>query len=398
LKNVTVSVRTPGRDFGWYDKGWEESFAIEVGFPLPIVREMIAEKRCDIAIGSLGFLFHGEEKQSQTDVVFVELSPPDDHGFCSFGASVWTKKSEIRVAKIAIAEVYDRLIRTYGENYIHVSEIDYFVKHTGGDRSSISGGSSGSRDLLGRKEIRPGEIEKAIAKHVSDLIRDGDTIQIGIGAITEWCAVLGTFDGKNDLGWHSEATPRGIIKLIREGVFTGKHKTMHRGKAVATACGGGTSEDYAFVHMNPFFELYPAEHVLDIKVIAAHDNMIAINSAISIDLTGQISAESIGDRIISAAGGQTAFAVGSFLSRGGRFVTVLASTAGNGQYSRIVPELGAGTIITIPRVLSDYVVTEYGVAKLRGKTQRQRAVELINIAHPAFREGLEAEARRLFWP
>lgn len=392
LKDVTVSVRTPGRDFGWYDPGWEQFVNLEVGFGLPIVRDIMAEKRCDIPIGSLGFIFHGAEDQKQTDVVLVEVSPPDHNGYCSFGASVWTKNSEISAAKITLAEVNDKLIRTYGENYIHVSEIDHFVKHT------HSGRTPGSTDLLGRKQVKAGEAEKAIAKKVSTLIRDGDTLQIGVGAASEWCVLLGTFDGKNDLGWHSETTPRGILKLVRQGVFTGKHKTLNRGKAVATACGGGTPEDMKFAHMNPMLELYPAEYVLDVRVISAHDNMVTLNSAVCVDLTGQISAESVGERLISGSGGQTAFAIGSCLSKGGRFISVLQSTAGGGKHSRIVPRLPEGTVITVPRILSDYVVTEYGVAKLKGKTQRQRAMALIDIAHEDFRAELEKEARRMYWP
>lgn len=392
LKDVTISVRTPGRDFGWYDPGWEKIVNIEVGFGLPIVRQIIAERRCDIPIGSLGFIFHGAEEQRRADVVLVEVSPPDHNGFCSFGASVWTKKSEIRAAKTALAEVNDKLIRTYGENYIHVSEIDYFVKHT------PSGRRPGSTDLLGRNQMEPGEIEKAIAANVATLMKDGDTFQIGVGAVSEWCVPLGTFDGRNDLGWHSETTPRGIIKLVREGVFTGKHKTLNRNKAVATACGGGTPEDMEYVNMNPLFELYPAEYILDVRVIAGHDNMVAINSAVCVDLTGQISAESIGERLISGSGGQTAFAIGACYSKGGRFISVLPSTAGGGKHSRIVPRLPEGTVITVPRILADCVVTEYGVARLKGKTQRQRAVALIDIAHPDFRKELEKEARRMYWP
>jgi len=392
LNDVTVSVRTPGRDFGWYDPGWEQFVNIEVGFGLPIVRKIIADKRCDIPIGSLGFIFHGGEDQKKTDVVLLEVSPPDHNGFCSFGASVWTKKSEIRSAKITLAEVNEKLIRTYGKNYIHVSEIDYFVKHT------PSGRIPGSTDLLGRKDQEPGEVENKIASNVATLIKDGDTFQIGVGAVSEWCVLLGTFNNRNDLGWHSETTPRGIIKLIREGVFNGKCKTLNQGKAVATACGGGSAEDMEFVNMNPLFELYPAEYVLDVRTIAAHDNMVAINSAVCVDLTGQISAESIGERLISGSGGQTAFAIGACLSKGGRFITVLQSTAGKGKYSRIVPRLQEGTVITVPRILADCVVTEYGVAMLKGKTQRQRALELTKIAYPDFREELEKEAKRMFWP
>lgn len=391
LRNVSISIRTPGRDFGWYDPGWEESFAIEIGFPLPIVREMVMEKRCDLGIGSLGFIFHEAERR-KADVVLVEVSPPDSHGYCSFGASLWAKKEEVRSAKLALAEVNSNLIRTYGDNFIHVSEIDYFVEHT------PSGRALGATDLLGRKAHEPSDAEKAIAGYVSTLIRNGDTIQIGVGATSEWCAVLNTFDHKHDLGWHSETTPRGIIKLIREGVFTGKYKTVHPGKAVATACGGGSQEDMDFVNMNPMFELYSADHVLDIKVISAHDNMVAINSAVGVDLTGQISAESVGPRMISATGGQAAFAIGTWLSRGGRNITVLTSTASGGKVSRIVPTLEQGTIITLPRILADFVVTEYGIARLRGKTQRERVFELISIAHPDFRKELERQAKLLYWP
>ena len=391
LRNVQISVRTPGRDFGWYDPGWEESFQIEIGYVLPIVRDAVAERRCDYAIGSLGFIYH-EKERGQADAVMVEVSPPDDQGFCSFGASLWNKKAEVKAAKIALAEVNENLIRTYGENFIHVSEIDYFVKHT------PSGRQPGSTDLLGRKAQEPGEVEKAVAGYVSTLLRDGDTIQIGVGSTSEWCVRLSTFDSKHALGWHSETTPLGVIKLIREGVFTGECKTIHTGKAVATACGGGTKEDMEWVNMNPLFELYPADYVLDVRVILAHDNMVSINSAVGVDLTGQIAAESIGTRMLSGTGGQLVFATGASLSKGGRAITVLPSTAAGGKISRIVPTLEQGTIVTVPRTLADFIVTEHGVARLKGTTWRERALELINVAHPDFRPELLKEAKRLYWP
>jgi len=393
VENVLLSLRTPGRDFGWYDPVFEMSFKIEVGFPLPIVRQIISERRCDLAIGGLGFIFH-EEERGPADVVMVELSTPDEHGYCSFGASVWTKKTEIRNAKIVLAEVNKNLIRTYGDNYIHVSEIDYFVEHT------PSGKQPGGTDLLGRRTAEASQEEKTIADYVGTLVRDGDTLQVGVGGTSEACCRLGTFESKNDLGWHSETTPRGIIPLIRKGIITGKHKTLNPGKAVATACGGGTKEDMDFVHMNPAFELHSAEYCLDVRVIAQHDNMVAINSAVSVDFAGQVAAESIGPRVISGAGGQTSFAIGSFLSRGGRSITVLTATAGSGdrRVSRITPLLAEGTIVTVPRTISDYVITEYGIAHLKGMTQRQRAEALIEIAHPDFRDGLTKEAQKLYWP
>jgi len=391
LEDVTVSVRTPGRDFGWYDPGWETSFKIEVGFPLPIVRDMIAERRCDLAIGSLGFIFH-EEERGPADAVMLEVSPPDAHGYCSFGASLWTKKTECKNAKRVLAEVNKNLLRTYGENYIHVSEIEYFVEHT------PSGRQPGSTDLLGRKQVEPGEAEKAIAGYVSTLIKDGDTLQVGVGATSEWCCVLGTFDDRVDLGWHSETTPRGIIPLIRKGVINSKKKTLNPGISIATACGGGSREDMEFINMNPVFELRSAEYCLDVRVIAQHDNMVTVNSAVSVDFAGQVAAESIGPRVISGAGGQTSFAIGSFFSKGGRFITVMTSTTGRGKVSRIAPMLAEGTIVTVPRTISDYVITEYGIAHIKGKTQRQRALELIGIAHPDFRSELKKEAEKLYWP
>jgi 4-hydroxybutyrate CoA-transferase len=393
VENVLLSLRTPGRDFGWYDPVFEMSFKIEVGFPLPIVRQIIAERRADLAIGGLGFIFT-EEDRGPADVVMVELSPPDEHGYCSFGASVWTKKSEIRRAKIAMAEVNKNLIRTYGDNFIHVDEIDHFVEHT------PSGKQPGGTDLLGRKNVEAGEAETKIAQNVAELVRDGDTLQVGVGSTSEWCCTLGTFESKKDLGWHSETTPRGIIPLIRKGIINGCRKTINTNKAVATACGGGTKEDMDFVNMNPAFELHSAEYCLDVRVIAAHDNMVAINSAVSVDFAGQIAAESIGPRVISGAGGQTSFAIGSFLSKGGRSITVLTSTAGSGdkKISRITPLLAEGTVVTVPRTISDYVVTEHGIAHIKGKTQRQRALDLIAISHPDFRADLKKEAEKLYWP
>jgi 4-hydroxybutyrate CoA-transferase len=182
-----------------------------------------------------------------------------------------------------------------------------------------------------------------------------------------------------------------------KGVITGKFKAVNPGKVVSTACGGGTKEEMDFINMNPIFELYGSDYVLDPTVIAAHDNMVAINAALVVDLTGQIAAESIGPTMVSGTGGQLAFAIGAALSKGGRNITVLPSTAREGKVSRIVPQLELGAVVTVPRNLADIVVTEHGIAQLKGKTQRQRAEELINIAHPDFRAGLRNEARRLFW-
>ncbi len=390
LKDVRIFVRTPSIDFGWYDPGWEDSFKVDISYVLPIVREMIAEHRCDFIPGGLLGMTSRCPVISDVDVLLIEVSPPNENGFCSFGASVWGKKTAIRSAKVTIAEVNRNLIRTYGDNFIHVSEIDYFVEHVSG------GGTPGATDLLGRKTWEPGKTEKTIAGYVGSIVEDGDTIQIGVGSTSEWVVQLGALDNKVDLGWHSEATPRGVIKLVREGVITGKRKHCNPGKVVAIAVGGGSKEDMDFVNNNPMFELYDADYVLDPRVISANDKVLAINSAISVDLSGQIAAESVGPVMISGPGGQLAFAIGAHLSKGGRFLTTLQSTARDGTISRIVPLLKEGTIVTVPRILADTVVTEYGIARLQGKSNRARAADLIAIAHPDFRAGLTQEAERLF--
>ena len=386
---IKVFVPAPGRDFAWYDPGWEETFQVEVAHVLPIVQDMIAEKRCDFLVGSIVWV-HKSDVCRQPDVLLTQLSPPDEHGYCSFGASVWNKKRAIREAKIVLAEINKNFIRTYGDNFIHVSEIDYFVEHT------PSGRMPGATDMLGRKTTGPGEREKKIAEYVSSLIKDGDCLEIGVGGTAEWLVNLGAFNDRQALGWHSENTVPGVVDLIWHGVMTGERKNIHTGKAVATACGGSSKEDMTFINRNPLFELYSSDYVLDPRVIAAHDNVVAINSCLQIDLTGQIAAESLGSRMISSTGGQLAFAIGAYLSKGGRSITVLTSTAQGGTVSRIVPSFEPATIVTVPRTLADIVVTEYGVAKLRGKTQRQRVEELIAIAHPDFRAELKKAAQELF--
>jgi 4-hydroxybutyrate CoA-transferase len=391
LKNLRILVPAPGRDFPWYEPGWEETFNITVGYILPMARKMIEEKRGDYLVS--GLLWAEDPAfREPVDVLLIQLSPPDSHGYCSFGASVWDKKKAVRAAKIVLAEVNENFIRTYGDNFIHVSEIDYFVMHT------PTGRTPGASDILGRKTRGPGDVERTIAQHVASLIKDGDTLEVGVGGTAEWILQLGVLEEKNDLGWHSENCPRGTATLIMKGVITGKRKTIHPYKALATACGGGTKEEMDFFNMNPVLELYGSDYILNPSVIGSHDNMVAINSALAVDLTGQIAAESLGPTMISGTGGQLAFAIGAYLSKGGRNITVLPSTAKEGSQSRIVPQLPPGTIVTVPRTLADIVITEYGIARLKGKTQRQRAEELIAIAHPDFRKELSREAKRLFWP
>ena len=391
LKDIRLLVPAPGRDFPWYEPGWDDTFQVSVGYILPVARNMIAERRGDYLISGLLWA-EDPGVREPVDVLLIQLSPPDEHGYCGFGASLWDKKRAVRAAKVVLAEVNENLIRTYGDNFIHVAEIDYFVKHT------PTGRLPGTTDILGRKTAGPGEVEKGIAQYTGSLIKDGDTLEVGVGGTAEWILQLGVLENKNGLGWHSENCPRGTATLIMKGVITGKKKTLNPNKALATACGGGTREEMDFFNMNPVLELYGSDYILDPKIIAAHDNMVAVNSALAVDLSGQIAAESLGPTMVSGTGGQLAFAIGANLSRGGHNIVALPSTARNGNASRIVPHFEPGTIITVPRTLADIVVTEHGIARLKGKTQRQRAEELIAIAHPDFRTELRKQAAKLFWP
>ena len=391
LKGVRVLAPSPTYDFGWYDEGWQEAFNVTIRIPTGTCQEAVDARRIDIDPGTL-IPFIDLDEIAAPDIVITEVSPPDDKGFCSFGSSLWAKKRQIERAKITIAEVNENLIRTYGDNYIHVSDIDDFVEHVSAGRTMKMG------SLAGRALKKPEPYLKDITKYVSELIKDGDTLQIGVGRTTEPLVELGLLDGKNDLGWHSEATPPGAISLVRRGVINGKRKTLHPGKVVVTSIGGSSREEIAWVNNNPIFWLVDVTYLEDIRVISAHDKMVAINNALMIDLTGQISAESVGMRQLSGAGGQIAFVFGAWLSKGGRSITVLPSTAKNGSVSRIVPVLPQGTIVTIQRNCADCIVTEYGIARLKGKTLRQRAEALIDIAHPDFRPELKKEARKRFWP
>ena len=391
IKGVKLFVPSPGYDFGWYDPGWEDSFDITIMMPTATCQEAVDARRVDINFGTIvPFYMSGETMEP--DVLLTEISPPDENGFCSFGQSLWNKKRHIRQAKLVIAEVNKNLIRTGGDNFIHVSEIDYFVEHI------TTGSIPGTGSLAGRAKRESEPYLKDIVGYLSPLIHDRDTIQIGIGRTTEPLVQLGLFDNKKDLGWHSEATPPGIISLIKNGVINGKYKTVNPERAVVTSLGGGTREEMEWANNNPLFWLVDVEYLEDIRVIAAHDNFVAINQALCIDLTGQIAADTLGDRIFSVAGGQIPFVIGASLSKGGRSVTVLPSTAIGGKTSRIVPTLPQGTAVTTLRNLAQYVVTEYGIVNLWGKSIRQRAEELISIAHPDFRDELKKEAQKLYWP
>ena len=315
------------------------------------------------------------------DVALIHVSPPDEHGFCSLGVEAGLVKTPSQVARHVIAEVNEQMPRTLGDSFIHISKIsraipvDYpLVEMSMGDSNELS---------------------MNIGRHVADLIEDGSTLQLGIGAIPN--AVLGYLESKRDLGIHTELFSDGVMNLVNRGVINNERKTLHPGKIVAGFI-IGTRSLYSFVDDNPIVELHPTEYVNDPFIIAQNDRMVSINSAIEVDLTGQVCADSIGPKLYSGVGGQVDFTYGASRSKGGRPVIALPSTAtlrDGSTISRIVPMLkhGAGVVTTRNHV--HYIATEFGTAALYGKTIRQRARALIEIAHPAFREQLERQAEEL---
>jgi 4-hydroxybutyrate CoA-transferase len=342
------------------------------------VRQAVQEGRADftpIFLSEIPILFR---REMPIDVALIQVSPPDEHGFCSFGVEVGVTKTAAEVARIVIAEVNPRMPRTLGDSFIHVSKIDHLVEV----------------DYY-LPEVRMGEpspIQQAIGKHIADLIEDGSTLQTGIGGIPD--AVLQYLGDKKNLGIHTELFSDGVIDLVNAGVINNEAKTFHPGKVIAGFV-LGTQRLYEFIHDNPVVELHPTEYTNDPFKIAQNDRMVSINSALEVDLTGQVCADSIGHKFYSGVGGQVDFVRGAARSKGGKPIIALPSTAKNDTMSRIVWQLKPGAGVVTSRNDVHYIVTEYGVAYLHGKTIRERAQSLIAIAHPKFREELEAKAREL---
>jgi len=312
------------------------------------------------------------------DVVLMSISTPDEHGFCSFGVEVGTTKPAAESARVIIAEVNRQMPRTLGDSFIHVSRLHHIVEVDYPIPEAPQGGSSEQHMLVGQ--------------HIAEMIPDGATLQMGIGSIPD--AVLRNLSNHKDLGVHTELFSDGVIDMVDTGVITCSKKSFHPGKIIAGFL-FGSKRLYDFVHNNPIIELHPTDYVNDPFNIAQNDNMVAINSAIQVDLTGQVCADSIGPRIYSGVGGQVDFIRGAARSKGGLPIIAFLSTAQKGSVSRIVPMLNEGAGVVTTRNDVHYVVSEYGVASLYGQTIRQRAKELINIAHPKFREELTAAGHKL---
>jgi len=323
------------------------------------------------------------------DVFLVPVSPPDAKGFCSFGPGVWMSQTCTRQAKFVIAEVQEDFIRTGGENFVHVDQIDLFVEgHPMAPGSGAVGPSA--------EEIS--QVEAICTLVAAELINDGDTLQMGVGTVS---ASLGHFlDFRNDLGVQTELITGGIADLVARGVVTGNRKTIHRGKVVGSALTAMPREELLMIHDNPVFELYDFGYTDDLRRLIQLDPFVAVNNALIVDLTGQVAAESFDHRPYTGVGGQTVFMLAGAYSPAGKSISVLPSSSvpssGGARVTRIVPALPPGTPVTVPRTYVDFVVTEYGVAELRGRSVPQRVRSLIEIAHPDFRDVLRDEARRLY--
>jgi len=386
LRNVEICQALTIGSADYVAPGMEQHLRVNSLFISANVRKAVHEGRADftpVLLSELPLLF--KNNHLPVDVALIHVSPPDEHGYCSFGVEVGLTKSPAESAKIIIAEVNPQMPRTLGDSFIHVSRLDHVVPVDYPIPEMAMVGESSS------------EVIQRIAQNMVDLIPDGATLQMGIGAIPD--ALLKFLKNKKDLGIHSELFSDGVIDLVEAGVLTGARKSIHHEKIVAGFI-IGTQKLYQWVHDNPLIELHPTEYVNDPFVIAQNDRMVAINSAIEVDLTGQVCADSIGTKLFSGVGGQLDFIYGASRSKGGVPVIALPSTAklaDGHEISRIATTLKPGAGVTTTRNHVHYVVTEFGVANLYGKSVRQRALALINIAHPQFREQLTREARALHY-
>lgn len=368
-------------DGGYLGEGMEEHFRFNGIFVGANNRKAVEEGRGDYT----PCFFHEFPKlfqnQLPVDVALIQVSRPDAQGFCSFGVSCDYTKPAAELAKVVIAEANDRMPYIGGDNLIHVSKLTHIVET--------------SVPILELPLPKIGETEKKLGEYVASLVEDGSTLQLGIGAIPD--AVLMFLKDKKDLGVHSEMFSDGLIDLVELGVVNGSRKSLHKGELVATFL-MGSQRLYDFVNNNPLVKMYPVNHVNHPCVVMQNHKMVSINSCIEVDLMGQVASESIGLKQFSGVGGQVDFVRGVSMAEGGKSIIATPSTAAGGKVSRIVPFLAHGAAVSTSRNDVDYIVTEYGIAPLKGLTLRQRALNLISVAHPDFREALMEEFHRRFSP
>jgi 4-hydroxybutyrate CoA-transferase len=434
---IDVRLSSPLVDPGWL--GRDMSAAVRLEFELFIgnLGRPAHDRRAGTYLPnlfSMQFKPHDERpaEDKPIDITFVNVTPPNSKGFVSFGPHQWNKRGYVRRARMAVAEVDRTLTRTYGDVYMHASEFDWFVEATPPPPDPVAlereldkmdeSKRDGVRAVIAEAGIdriwpiiqylqrmsvedlrvlvgiaAPPAEYGAIAGYLEEVLEDGATIQIGVGDPSSQMPRLGAFNRKHDLGLHTEMVAPGIARLVDAGIINGRNKSIHRGKAIAIAWSGSDPEDLKIIDDNPAFELYDPEYVLNVATLMANHHQTSINNALGVDLTGQITAETVvGARMINGTGGQPETHLGAFLCPGGRAITLLQSTALGGAVSRIVPQLEEGALVTVPRFFADTVITEFGIARLLGKNHRERASELIAVAHPDHRAELRAAANRLF--
>jgi 4-hydroxybutyrate CoA-transferase len=377
LKDVEIVHMVPMGEALYCRPEYAKSFRHVALFSGAPTREAIWDNRGDYipyVFSEIPFLFNS---MLPVDVAMVSVSPPDNNGFCSLGVSVDYTKSAVESAKTVIAEVNKAMPRTHGDSFIHVSDIDYFVEV--------------DVPIAELKSVDLTEVEKNIGKHVAELIDDGCCLQLGIGGIPD--AVLFYLTDFKDLGIHSEMISDGVKNLVDKGVITGRRKTLHKGKIIVNFL-MGTRNFYDWADDNPNIEMRTVDYTNNPYIIAQNKKMIAINSALEVDLLGQVCADTLGAKQFSGVGGQLDFVRGARLSEGGKAIIALPSSAKGA--SRIVPTLKTGAAVTTSRNDVDYVVTDFGIASLKGKTVRERMRSLINIAAPEAREELTRKAFEIY--
>ncbi|WP_081410963.1 acetyl-CoA hydrolase/transferase family protein [Desulfotruncus alcoholivorax] len=378
LKGVKVHQMLPLKEADYLSPEMAKSFRHVSWFTSGVNRRAVNEGWADFMPGH----FHDYPRLFQeyitVDVFMGMVSPMDERGFFSFGLSVDYTTTAAAEARVVILEVNPNMPRTRGESLIHISDVDYVIENNA---------------PIPEIPIPPlTEEDKIIGGYIAEMIEDSSTIQLGIGGMPN--AVAQALVNKKDLGIHTEMITDGMVDLVESGAVTGRKKTIHPGKIIGSFA-AGTRRLYNFLNDNPMVEMYPVSYVNDPYVIGKNYKMVSINATLEIDLLGQCASETIGPKQYSATGGQADFAQGCLRSPGGKGFIALHATAKNGTISKIVPFLQQGAVASCSKNDVDHVVTEFGVAKLRGKTARERALELISIAHPDFRADLRAAARKM---
>lgn len=386
LTDITIYHILIVGELPYLQPGMEKHFKHKAFFIGANSRQAVNDGRAEfipIFLSEVPLLF--KYGQIKSDVAVLNVSPPDEHGFCSYGVDVGTIKTPAEKSKLIIAQINRHQPRTLGDSFIHINKINYIVEYDEPIHELPQVDPNATKDEL--------EVFDKIGSYIADLVEDGSTLQMGIGAIPD--SVMKYLHSKKDLGIHTEMFSDGIIELVEQGIINGEKKTLHPGKIIAGFV-LGTRRVYDFIDNNPVIEFHPQEYVNDPFIIAKNNKMVAINSAIEVDLTGQVCSDSIGTKFYSGIGGQVDFIRGAARSEGGKPIIALPSSTKNGTISRIVPALKPGAGVVTSRGDVHYVITEFGVAELFGKSIQERAKALINIAHPNFRDELTKYAKETF--